>query len=392
MADVDFKKIVSDAGIPTTEAELNAAWKKEVADAGSTISNDSEYSPFWRVITALVTKPVLWLINFLIETVLPNAFLKTAVFDWAVELLADAVNLTRKDETFTIGQITFTRGEIGTSVTIPKDTIIQTATLNGKVYQVKVTETTNFLAGLSTVRVPVKAVEAGAAFNLAAGYYSILPEPLANIVQVRNEADWITSPGADRESNLDLKNRARNQFGTASDFHTDSVYRSLIAEFPGVSVDAIWFEHDAPRGPGTANAFVLFDFAAPVSQYLADINQHITDEGNHGHGDDLQVFQMPEQTISLAVTVWHKKGLATDAVSTLQQNVRDFVNAAFRENSLFSPTLTLPFSRFSFSNLDRELHNQFTGVQSVDYSLDDIVTGLWIPRLTSLTVTIQETE
>ena len=392
MADVDFKQIVSDAGIPTTEAELNAAWKEEVTNAGSTISNDSDYSPFWRVITALVTKPVLWLINFLIETVLPNAFLKTAVFDWAVELLADAVNLTRKDETFTTGEITFTRGEIGTSVTIPKDTIIQTPTLNGKVYQVKVTQATSFLAGLSTVRVPVKAVEAGSAFNLAAGYYSILPVPLANIVQVRNEADWITSPGADRESNLDLKNRARNQFGTASDFHTDSVYRALISEFPGVTVDAIWFEHDAPRGPGTANAFVLFDFAAPVAQYLTDINTHITDDGNHGHGDDLQVFQMPEQTVSLVVTVWHKKGLGSDAVTTLKNNVRDFVNAAFRENKEFSPTLTLPFSRFSFSNLDRELHNQFTGIHSVDYSLDDIVTERWIPRLTSLIVNIQETE
>ncbi|WP_289283296.1 baseplate J/gp47 family protein, partial [Methylophaga sp. UBA5088] len=178
MADVDFKQIVSDAGIPTTEAELNAAWKEEVTNAGSTISNDSDYSPFWRVITALVTKPVLWLINFLIETVLPNAFLKTAVFDWAVELLADAVNLTRKDETFTTGEITFTRGEIGTSVTIPKDTIVQTPTLNGKVYQVKVTQATSFLSGLSTVRVPVKAVEAGSAFNLAAGYYSILPVPM----------------------------------------------------------------------------------------------------------------------------------------------------------------------------------------------------------------------
>lgn len=387
----DFEQILRDANIPTTEAELKAQWKLDVANAGSSINNDNKYSPFWRVVSALITQPALWLIRFLIDVGLPSAFVKTAP-NAALDLLADGVDLKRKKAFFTLGLITFTRGNIGQAVTIPVGTIIQTALLNGKIYQLKTTEARSFLPGLSTLRVPVKAVDAGAAFNLAAGYFAILPVPIANIVSVTNEADWITQPGADVEGPEDLRARIRNQFGTASDFHTDSVYRALIANFPGVAVDAIWFEHDAPRGPGTANAFVLFDFAAPVTQYLSDINQFITDDGNHGHGDDLQVYQMPEQEVTLSLDVWHAPFLEGSEIALLQADIATFINAAFRENQSYSPTFTKPFSRFSFSKLGQELHREFANISSLDFSLDDIVSELWVPRLTDLTINMQVTE
>ena len=67
---VDFKQALSDAGIPTTEEGLRQAWESEVAAQGSALSNTSAYSPFWRIVTALVTKPVLWLITFISGTVL----------------------------------------------------------------------------------------------------------------------------------------------------------------------------------------------------------------------------------------------------------------------------------------------------------------------------------
>lgn len=387
----DFGQILRDANIPTDEAALKAQWKLDVANAGSSINNDNKYSPFWRVVSALITQPALWLIRFLIDVGLPSAFVKTASGAF-LDLLADAVNLVRKAAFKTLGEITFTRGNVGQAVTIPVGTIIQTALLNGKVYQLKTTEARSFLPGLSTLRVPVEAAEAGAAFNLAAGYFAILPVPIANITSVTNEADWLTQPGADEESDDDLRARIRNQFGTASDFHTDSVYRALIANFPGVAVDAIWFEHDAPRGPGTANAFVLFDFAAPVTQYLTDINQFITDEGNHGHGDDLQVYQMPEQEVTLSVDVWHAPFLEASEIALLQANIATFINAAFRENQSYSPTFTKPFSRFSFSKLGQELHREFANISSLDFSLDDIVSELWVPRLTDLSITMQVTE
>ena len=61
MSDVDFKQALADSGIPTTEAGLKAAWEAEVTAQGAKVANTSDWSPFWRVVTALVTKPVMWL-------------------------------------------------------------------------------------------------------------------------------------------------------------------------------------------------------------------------------------------------------------------------------------------------------------------------------------------
>ncbi|EGT5738257.1 hypothetical protein AGJ36_20410, partial [Cronobacter dublinensis subsp. dublinensis] len=58
----------------------------------------------------------------------------------------------------------------------------------------------------------------------------------------------------------------------------------------------------------------------------------------------------------------------------------------FRENNEFDVKKTWPFSRFSFSNLGRELHRQFAAIDSLAFSLTDIVSGLSVPRLDTLTV------
>lgn len=49
-------------------------------------------------------------------------------------------------------------------------------------------------------------------------------------------------------------------------------------------------------------------------------------------------------------------------------------------------TRTLPRSRFSFSQLDHELHAMFPDLRSVEFSLQDIVSELSLPTLRSLTV------
>lgn len=390
MAD-EFTQILTDEGIPTTEAALQAEWAKQVEATGSTVSNDSAYSPFWRVVQALITVPALWLISFVASTLMPQMFLRYATGTF-LELLADGVNLIRKLAVVALGEVTFTRTDVGTATTIPAGTVVQTTLLNGQTFVLVTTQAMSFEVGLLTLRVPVAATDVGAGFNFAAGYYSVMPVGIPNVASVTNEADWLTTPGADVETDEDLRDRVRNQWGLASDFHTDSVYRGLIAQFPGVTVDGIYFEHNAPRGPGTANALVLFDFAAPVVQYLVDINAFITGEGHHGHGDDLQVYQLPEQGMVLVVDVWHVANLDAAEIAQLLADVTDFVNAAFRENTLYAPTLTYPYDRFSFSRLDGELHGKFGGIDSVDFSLADIVSALWVPRLTSLTVNMTATE
>jgi uncharacterized phage protein gp47/JayE len=384
---VDFKQALNDAGIPTTEAGLRQAWESEVAAQGSALSNTSAYSPFWRIITALVTKPVLWLITFISGTVLPNFFVQTAVGTW-LEMLAWAVNVMRKGATKAKGQLLFTRVMAGGALEVPAGTVVQSAAINGHVYQLKTTSPGTFTDGLMQLSIPVEAVDTGNGYNLAPGYYAILPQPVPGIAQVVNANDWLTTPGADPEPDDQLRLRVRNQFSAVNQWHTDAVYRAMIAAFPGVRSDGVYFQHDAPRGPGSANAFVLFDAEVPADTYLAQINAHIRDQGNHGHGDDLLAMVMPETLHVIHLDIWPRSTLTTEQRDTLEADAKLFVRSAFRESTLrdFQPTLTYPQSRFSFSRLGEELHLQYPGIESLHFDNADIVSELSIPRIQSLAV------
>ena len=389
MSDVDFKQALTDAGIPTTEAGLRKAWESEVAAQGSKLSNTSAYSPFWRLITALVTKPVMWLISFISDTVLPNFFVKTAGDTW-LDMLAWAVNVERKGATKAKGVILFTRIAAGGTLELPAGIVVQSSAINGHIYQLVTTTPATFADGLLQLEVPVEAQEVGSGYNLAPGYYAILPVPLAGIAQVVNADGWLIAPGADPEPDEQLRLRVRNQFSAVNQWHTDAVYRAMISAFPGVRPDGVYFLHGAPRGPGSANAYVLFDADVPAATYLEQINAHIRDQGNHGHGDDLVVMVMPETQHAIRLTLWPRALIGNDKRDSLRDEVALFVRAAFRESTVtdYQPTLTYPQSRFSFSRLGEELHQQFPGIESLHFDNADIVSELSIPRINSLVVTL----
>jgi uncharacterized phage protein gp47/JayE len=388
MSDVDFAQALRDANIPTTEAGLHKAWEKEVADQGSKLSNTSGYSPFWRVITALITKPVFWLITFVIDTVLPNFFLKTARDAW-LDILAWAVNVERKQATKAEGALLFIRGSSAGTLDLVAGIHVQSAVINGHTYELITLQPGHFLDGQDQLSIPVQATDAGSGYNLAPGYYAILPEPVPGIVQVVNVEGWLSQPGADSEPNDELRLRARNQFSAVNQWHTDAVYRAVISAFPGVRPDGVYFEHSAPRGPGSANAYVLFEADVPADTYLAEINAYIRDNGNHGHGDDLLVLVMPETLHNVSVTLWPRANLNANERETLKDQVELFIRAAFRESTAsdYQPTLTYPQSRFSFSRLGEELHEQFPKLESLAFAEGDIVSELKIPRLQTLEVT-----
>lgn len=387
MNDVDFKQALADAGIPTTESGLRKAWEKEVAAQGSKLSNTSTYSPFWRVMTALVTKPVMWLINFISGTVLPNFFVKTARDKW-LDMLAWAVNVERKGATKAKGVLLFIRDMAGGVLELPAGVVVQSAAINGHIYQMITTTAVTFADGVLQLEVPVEAQEVGSGYNLAPGYYAIFPVPIPGIVQVVNTDGWLIAPGADPEPDEQLRLRVRNQFSAVNQWHTDAVYRAMISAFHGVRPDGVYFLHGAPRGPGSANAYVLFDADVPAATYLEQINAHIRDQGNHGHGDDLLVMVMPETQHGLRITLWPRSTLTAEKREVLQAEVAQFIRAAFRESTAsdYQPTLTYPQSRFSFSRLGEELHQQFAGIESLSFDNADIVSELNIPRISSLEV------
>lgn len=386
----DFAKMVSDSGLPTTEAQAQAMWNSEAAGVNSPFNNNPQYSPFWRAVLALVTKPVLWIANdLLLKQVLPNFFLKTAS-ETFLPLFGWAVDCERKGAAVAMGQVRFSRVVAAGEVQIAVGTKIHSTLINGVSYELKTISPAVLLDGQASAVVPVVATAPGAGYNLGAGYYSVLPVPIAGIDSVVNLDDWLITPGANLEAPEDYRARIRNQFTAVNQYHTDAVYQKIITLFANINPRNVFFEHDAPRGPGTANALILMDTGEPSVELLAAIQAHIMDDGNHGHGDDLLVMAMPATFVDLVVTISPEDFVDEDGTAKLLLEIEDAVRAAFRENMQYEMSTTQPFGLFSFSKLGGELHKLFRDLKSVRFDLDDIETGLSVLRLNSVLVQLDD--
>ncbi|WP_324037675.1 baseplate J/gp47 family protein [Aeromonas dhakensis] len=389
---VDFMALLAKSGVPTTEEAMEVELKKEVEAAGSLITNDSDVSPFWRLVRAVVITPALWLIRILLAGhVLPASFAATAT-DSYLDLKAWDVDLTRKPAQKTRGIVNFTKVNPAEATTIPDDVWVTTERINGTIYRVKPVQAMVSPAGEAVARVVCEAEFAGVAWNLAPGYYNLLSKPITGILSARNsEKEWITTQGADAESNDALGLRIKNQFSAVGRYHIDAIYRSMLASVAGIRADHIFFEHDAPRGPGTANAFILLEVGTTPASLIEKLNDYVNNQGNHGHGDDLQVMAMPETEHSLHLELWPVENLAAEQRLALVSEVKLLIQAAFRQSADYpAVTRTWPQSRFSLSQLGRELHQEFPEIKSLHFTELDIVSGLEIPRLAAIEVTLND--
>lgn len=384
-----FEKMVSDAGLPLTEAQAKAQWEAVAVQANSPYNNNSEHSPFWRTVLALVTAPLMWIVKeLLLKNVLPNMFLRTAASTF-LDMFGWAVDCPRKLAAKAQGNLRFSRVAAVGELIIPAGTVVHSPMINGRMYHV-ITKAAAILGdGVSSVFVPIEAAETGAGYNLPAGYYAVMMAPVAGITAVTNTAEWLTSAGADQERDDDYRLRIRNQFSAVNQYHTDSVYTKVITSFANINTRNVFFQHDAPRGPGTANAYILMDVGQPSAELLSSIEAHVMDDGNHGHGDDLRVFSMPETWHDLVVTVTPQANLTDDEKAELLTSVEGAVRAAFRENDQYTVTVTQPWSEFSFSRLGGELHQLFPNLYAAQFSVNTIVSTLNIPRLNDLQVISQ---
>lgn len=385
----DFKQMLAETGLPVEETQIRQKFEELTAQE-NIITNTSKMSPFWRLITAIAIKPVKWLIDHLIAEILPNLFVKTAKEKW-LQLHAWAIGLDFKQATKAEGVIHFTKESDITELTIKAGTVVQTERINDVIFRLIVTQDTAIPKGMLSAPVPVIAENAGADYNLAAGYYRILPESIAGIKTVENKDDWLTTPGSDRETNEELRERYRTQFSSVGQHHIDSVYRGMISKVAGLSVDRIYFKHDAPRGSGTANAYLLLDTGVTSKPFIDKVNHYVQTEGNHGHGDDLICFAMPEtqHVITCGVYFRPSQAIGETRKAEIVQAVENMIRCAFRENNNYTVTKTYPFSRFSWSKLGEEIHDRFNEIDSIVWGQTDIQSDLSIPRISRLTVSVQ---
>ncbi|MGB0894016.1 MAG: baseplate J/gp47 family protein [Parashewanella sp.] len=383
---IDFKKLLKAQNVPTTEQELKTLLDKDVKEAGSLISNNSSMSPFWRLFSGLVAKPVTWLINdLLVKHVLPNMFMATAKGAY-LNLKAWELDTERKGKTKAIGKLRFYKDNINDVVSIDSETRIHTDVLLGKVYTVLTTKDVVIPAGVESALVVVVAQHEGAAYNLGAGSFIFLPSSIDGISHVGHESDWLVSAGSDIENDEALALRLRDLNASKSNFHIDAAYRAIIAGFDGVRTDHVFFTHDAPRGAGSANAYLMMASGLTPQPLIDEINAHISG-GNHGHGDDLKLFAMPRIDLSLSVKYWHKPNLSDEDKTTLENQIKAMINAAMRESNFYPQvTRTRPYSTFSFSKLTGELHQELPELEHIEFSRSELVSELNLPVLKKLTL------
>ncbi|MBO9497587.1 baseplate J/gp47 family protein, partial [Thalassotalea sp. G20_0] len=243
------------------------------------------------------------------------------------------------------------------AVTIPAGTRVQSPPINGTVYELRTLIDATFADNQPELKTSARAVGIGTAYNLAPGYYSALPEPVEGVVSVINGDEWLQLPGTDDEDDDSLRLRCRNQFTAVGQFHHDAAYKAIITDYAGIRADYIWFEHGAPRGPGSANAYLMLASGPAPEELVNDINHHINDQGYHGHGDDLVCFSMPTLSTDLAAVLIPVDGLTDEQQLELKSGCEQMIRCAFRENQDFNVTRTWPFNRFSMSRLGQELHN-----------------------------------
>ena len=388
----DFESILSESNIPTTEAELEIKLKEQVVAAGSKVSNDSQMSPFWRWVRAAVIVPTIWLIKTLLAGyVLPNMFIATAE-RWALELKAWELNVTVKAAVKTQGLITLTKATASDEVTIAKGAIIQTLPIDGVTYQLQVLADTVIAIGDETGKVLVEAMTAGLAYNLPAGYFNILPVELPGITAAVNEPDWITTSGANEETDEELALRLQNAFTSSGSWHIDDAYRAIIASVAGIRSDNIFFENTGNISPGTANAYIVMEVGETPQSLIDELNAHITEDDHHGHGDVLTCLAIADQSYDVSAEAVLADNMTQEKIDTTLLEIENRIRAAFRETEAFDEmTRAKPKSRFSVSKMASEIHSNMVTVKSIKISIDgviqeDIVSALVQPRINTLVV------
>ena len=155
-------------------------------------------------------------------------------------------------------------------------------------------------------------------------------------------------------------------------------------------IDYLTFEpRQAVRGPGTANCHIMIE-SGPAPQSLCDaINEYIMASGNHGHGDDLLCLPIAATPVALAVTVHPVPEADARRRELLLAEAEARIRCAFRQNTGYAMTKTLPLSRFSFSRLADELHSALPDLKSVEFHRgEDIVSNISLPMLESIDISL----
>lgn len=227
-----------------------------------------------------------WQLYALLARLLAQAAPYHATGAW-LDLHADGVGLTRRAATKAAGLVHFYRAKQGHNgnISIPAGRIVRTKPDGaGQVYRYSTQDAAVLPANADHVAVLVLAESYGAAANASAGQICELVTPVSGVAGVDNAADWLTSEGANEETDAQLAQRYSLQW-QGNNGCTKHAYMAWALSVAGVTSVSILDQH--PRGQGTVDVVVRGADVLPTASLLQEVRAAIAP--NAPINDDWQV-------------------------------------------------------------------------------------------------------
>lgn len=246
------------------------------------------------------------------------AFPEYAWESW-LDMHGDHVHVKRRDANKASGVITV-QGEAG--VTIPAGTIFCVPATDGRMAIEYETDKEVKLAG-EPIDIPITAVAAGKASNVAANTVSIMLDPMEGILSITNK-EPITG-GTEIEDDASYYERIHAEYeGVSSYVGNDSDYIRWAKEVTGIG-DCIVVP--AWNGPGTVKLILVDSNGQPANKQLLDaVYEHIVSPS------DRSQRLLPSGDATLTVEAATNKGIRYVCTGLLLENTSlEVVQEAFKK-------------------------------------------------------------
>ncbi|MDD2966764.1 MAG: baseplate J/gp47 family protein [Desulfovibrionaceae bacterium] len=325
-----------------------------------------------------------WQLYALLARLLAQAAPYHATGKW-LDLHADGVGLARRAATKAAGRVRFYRAAQGQegNVSIPAGRIVRTLPDGaGQVYRYSNPAPAVLPAGADFVDVPVEAESYGASSNASAGQICELVTPVAGIERVSNAAGWLTSEGANEETDAQLAQRYRLQW-QGNNGCTKHAYMAWALAVAGVTSVSILDQH--PRGQGTVDVVVRGADVLPTESLLAKVREAIAP---HTPINDDWLVKAP-QAVPLKLTGELEYIAADPAVVKAQAENR--LRALFAETSPLQGITALQIGQDVTLDLLTHTVMAVAGVKRVRWAspaADAVIAADAVARLDALTLTV----
>jgi len=261
---------------------------------------------------------ILYAFYQVLAQILPNAFPSSSTGAW-LDLHSGQVELTRRAATKAQGLVWFSRAAQTTgNVRIPVGRVVRTkADARGEVYRYVTLADAVLLAGEERVAVLCEAEEYGAGANAVAGQICELSTHVPGIGAVTNDADWLESEGADKETDAQLQERYTLAWLEEAGC-TKAAYKAWALSVAGVVSVAVLDQH--PRGEGTVDVVVRGSAGIPTEHLLELVRAAVAAKAPV---NDLWEVKAPQEVpVALELTLEIVSGTTDQAAALGEARVR----------------------------------------------------------------------